>query len=242
MDISKNQSDLALALYKTGKPVILVLNEGRPRIIRDINDQAASVIQMYLPGNHGGDALANILFGDVNPSGRLPYTYPMFSNTPITYDHKPSENQEKMEGVYDYESKFAIQYPFGHGLSYTTFEYANLNLSAPSFAEGESLSVSIEVKNTGDINGKEAVLMYTSDLFASVTPNNKQLGDFDKISLKPGETKKVTFKITADDLKFIGRDMKWVTEPGDFKISIGGLEKQFEYKGNLDKMKKSSKS
>ncbi len=242
LDISVNQRALALALYETGKPVVLVLNEGRPRIIREINDQARAVLHMYLPGNHGGDALANILFGDVNPSGRLPYTYPMFSNTPITYDHKPSENQDKMEGVYDYESEFAIQYPFGHGLSYTTFEYANLSLSSPSFTEGGSITVSVDVKNSGDLNGKEAVLMYTSDLFASVTPNNKQLAGFDKISLKRGETKKVQFEIKAEDLQFIGRDMKWVTEPGEFKVSIGGLEQTFEYKKKEEKAMKCSKS
>jgi len=238
LDISKNQRDLALALYATGKPVIIVLNEGRPRIIREINDQAAAVLHVYLPGNHGGDALANILFGDVNPSGRLPYTYPMFSNTPITYDHKPSENQEKMEGVYDYESEYAVQYNFGHGLSYTKFDYANLSIDSPTLNEGGKIKISVDVTNSGDRPGMDAVLMYTSDLYASVTPDNKQLKGFKKIDLKPGETKKVDFEIEPKDLQFIGRDMKWITEPGEFKVTIGKLEKKFKF----EKAKKKSSS
>ena len=175
LNISSNQIDLAKALAKTGKPVILVLNEGRPRLISKFEQEMAAVVQLYLPGNFGGDAFAGVLYGDINPSGKLPYTYPMYANTLVTYDHKPSEEQAKMAGMYDYESDFAIQYPFGFGLSYTTFEYTGLTVSTKEINSDGSVTISLDVKNTGDRTGKEVVQLFISDLYASITPDVKRL-------------------------------------------------------------------
>ncbi|MTI31780.1 glycoside hydrolase family 3 N-terminal domain-containing protein, partial [Xanthovirga aplysinae] len=203
MYISENQSALGKALAATGKPVILILNEGRPRLISKFESEMAAVVQMYLPGNFGGVALADILFGDVNPSGKLPYTYPKYPNSLLTYDHQPSENQEKMEGVYDYESSFEIQYPFGHGLSYTSFEYSDLKINKAEFNADDVLEVSVKVTNTGDRSGKEVVQFYASDLFASVSPSVKRLKGFEKIELAPKESRVVSFQISAKDLAFV---------------------------------------
>ncbi|WP_255397215.1 glycoside hydrolase family 3 N-terminal domain-containing protein [Reichenbachiella sp. 5M10] len=221
LTLSSNQIDLAKALSKTGKPIILVLNEGRPRIIRDIAGLSHAIIQTYLPGNFGGDALADILFGKVNPSGKLPYTYPMYTNTLVTYDHKPSEEQDKMEGMYDYESDFAVQFPFGFGLSYTTFAYSDLQLSASSINATDELTVSVKLTNTGDREGKEVVQLYSSDLYASISPDLNRLRRFDKVSLKAGESKTISFTLTGRDLAFVGQDLNWVVEKGDFEIKIG---------------------
>lgn len=229
LNISKNQENLVLELQKLGKPIILVLNEGRPRIIREINDDAAGIVHLYLPGNHGGEALANILFGEVNPSGKLPYTYPKHANSPITYDHKPSENQERMAGAYDYESEVEVQYDFGHGLSYTDFKYANLRLNSKVLRPYETLKISVDVENIGFVEGKEVVMLFTSDLYASVTPDNKQLKGFEKIFLTPGQKKTVIFEIKPEDLAFIGRNGQWITEEGTFRASIGGLSEEFEF-------------
>ncbi|MDD3787383.1 MAG: glycoside hydrolase family 3 N-terminal domain-containing protein [Petrimonas sp.] len=222
LTLSANQTQLALALQKTGKPVILVLNEGRPRLIRTIEPGAKAVVQVYLPGNYGGDALADILSGDVNPSGKLPYTYPKFEQGLITYDHKPSQNiQGKMEGAYDYGAQTSVQYPFGFGLSYTTFEYSGLSVDKKEFAPGDEITVSVQVKNTGNVAGKEAVMLFSSDLVASLSPDVRRLRAFEKISLNPGETKTITLKLPAKDLAFVNENGKWTLEEGDFKLQVG---------------------
>ena len=224
LSLSENQIQLALALQKTGKPVILVLNEGRPRIIREIEPGSKAVMQLYLPGNYGADALADILAGDVNPSGKLPYTYPKFEQGLITYDHKPCQNiGQKMEGVYDYDAETAVQYPFGFGLSYTTFEYTNLIIDKKSFVPGDTITVTVDVKNTGEMAGKESVMLFTNDLVASITPDVRRLRAFRKINLQPGEQKTVALKIAADDLAFVNPDGKWTLEAGDFKFQVGNL-------------------
>jgi len=224
LTLSENQIQLALALQKTGKPVILVLNEGRPRIIRKIEPGSKAIVQLYLPGNYGADALADILAGEVNPSGKLPYTYPKFEQGLITYDHKPCQNiDQKMEGVYDYGAETSVQYPFGFGLSYTTFEYANLTIDRKSFVPGDTITVTVDVKNTGAMAGKETVMLFTSDLVASITPDVRRLRAFRKINLQAGEQKTVTLKIAADDLAFVNPEGKWTLEEGDFRFQIGNL-------------------
>ncbi|HCX24301.1 MAG: beta-glucosidase [Flammeovirgaceae bacterium] len=228
LNLSASQQKLAKLVTEIGKPVILVLNEGRPRLIHEIEPSLAAVVQLYLPGNFGGDALANVLSGEVNPSGKLPYTYPMFSNTLVTYDHKPSEEQNKMEGMYDYESDYAIQYPFGFGLSYTTFEYADLQLSDVVLEASDDLTVSVKVSNTGQVEGKEVVKLYISDRYASVTPDVKRLRRFEKVSLAPGETKTVKFQLSMEDLAFVGHDLNWQVEEGEFGLEVGGLHSSFE--------------
>ncbi len=224
LTLSENQIQLALALQKTGKPVILVLNEGRPRIIRKIEPDSKAIVQLYLPGNYGADALADILAGEVNPSGKLPYTYPKFEQGLITYDHKPCQNiDQKMEGVYDYGAETSVQYPFGFGLSYTTFEYANLTIDRKSFVPGDTITVTVDVKNTGAMAGKETVMLFTSDLVASITPDVRRLRAFRKINLQPGEQKTVTLKVAANDLAFVNPEGKWILEEGDFKFQVGDL-------------------
>lgn len=229
LSLSDNQMELAKAVAKTGKPIIMVLNEGRPRIVRTLVPSCQGVLQTYLPGNYGGKAIADILFGDANPSGKLPYTYPMYVNTLVTYDHKPSEFQAKMDGMYDYESDYAVQWPFGFGLSYTTFEYSNLTLSNDQLAENGVLTIGVTVKNTGARQGKEVVQLYTSDLYASITPDVNRLRGFEKITLLPGEEKTVNFTIKPEDISFINANLQRVTEPGDFEVTIGSLKKKFTY-------------
>jgi beta-glucosidase len=228
LSLSANQVALTQALVKTGKPVILVLNEGRPRLISAFEKDVQAVVQTYLPGNFGGDALAAILFGEINPSGKLPYTYPMYANTLVTYDHKPSEEQNKMQGMYDYESDFAIQYPFGFGLSYTTFEYSDLQVDKAVLNPEESFTVSVTVKNTGARAGKEVIQLFTSDLYASMTPDVKRLRGFDKILLTPGQSQKVTFTVKARDLAFVNKDLRWTVEAGDYEVSIGTLKTKIQ--------------
>lgn len=222
--ISENQTELALALAETGKPVILVLNEGRPRLISKFEHKMAAVIQTYLPSNYGGLALADVVFGDSNPSGKLPYTYPMFPNSLVTYDYKPSEKQEKMEGLYDYESDMAIQYEFGYGLSYTTFEYSDFKVSSNDFSAKDAIQVSVKVSNTGDRSGQEVIMLFSSDLVASISPDNKRLRRFEKIDLKAGESKEVVFEINAKDLAFYNYDNQLVAEKGEFLLKIKDLE------------------
>lgn len=222
LTLSANQRNLVKALAATGKPVILVLNEGRPRIINDIEPLAKAVVHVMLPGNYGGDALANLLAGDVNFSGKLPYTYPKYINSLATYDYKPCENVGQMAGNYNYDAVMDVQWPFGFGLSYTSYAYSNLKVDKSSFAPGDVITVSIDVTNTGSVEGKESVLLYSSDLVASSTPDIKRLRGFDKISLKPGETKTVTLKLAADDLAFVGYDGLWRLEKGDFVLACGG--------------------
>ncbi len=219
--LSENQRNLVKALAKTGKPIILVLNEGRPRLIADIEPLAKAVVDILIPGNYGGDALANLLAGDANFSGKMPYTYPREINSLNTYDYKVSEEVGTMAGAYNYDAKVSLQWPFGYGLSYTTFEYANLKVDKASFTADDILTVSVDVKNTGDRVGKEAVLLYSSDLIASIVPDNKRLRDFTKIELLPGETKTVTFQLPAKNLAFVGADGRWTLEEGDFVLKIG---------------------
>ena len=221
--LSENQRNLVKALAKTGKPIILVLNEGRPRLIADIEPLAKAVVDILIPGNYGGDALANLLAGDANFSGKLPYTYPREINSLNTYDYKVSEEVGTMEGAYNYDAKVSLQWPFGFGLSYTTFEYSNLKVDKAQFTADDVLTVTVDVKNAGSRAGKEAVLLYSSDLVASVVPDNRRLRDFTKIELQPGETKTITFQLPAKSLAFVGADGKWTLEEGDFILKIGSL-------------------
>lgn len=219
--LSENQRTLVKKLAETGKPVILVLNEGRPRLVADIEPLASAVIDVILPGNYGGDALANLMSGQVNFSAKLPFTYPREINSLANYDYKVSEEVGTMQGVYNYDAKVSLQWPFGYGLSYTSFTYNNLRIDRTDFSEDDILTVSIDVTNSGKTAGKESVLLYSSDLVASLTPDNRRLRDFTKISLEPGETKTVTFQLPAKKLAFVGKDGKWRLEKGDFIIKIG---------------------
>ncbi len=219
--LSKNQRDLVKELAKTGKPVILVLNEGRPRLIADIEPLAKAVIDILIPGNYGADALANLLAGDANFSAKMPYTYPREINSLNTYDYKVSEEVGTMAGAYNYDAKVSLQWPFGFGLSYTTYEYSNLKVDKKNFTANDVLTVTVDVKNTGARAGKEAVLLYSSDIVASVVPDNKRLRDFTKIELQPGETKTVTFQLPASKLAFVGADGRWTLEEGDFVLKVG---------------------
>lgn len=222
LNLSENQLDLVKALSKTGKPIILILNEGRPRLIASIEPLAKAVVNIMLPGNYGGDALANLLAGDANFSGKMPYTYPKEINSLITYDYKPCEHIGKqMEGAYNYDAQVSVQWAFGYGLSYTTFEYSNLKVNQPNFNANNELVFTVDVKNTGNRVGKESVLLFSSDLVASLTPDNRRLRAFEKVELKPGETKTVTLKVKASDLAFVGYDGKWILEKGDFRIQAG---------------------
>ena len=218
--LSENQRNLVKALAQTGKPVILVLNEGRPRLIADIEPLAQGVIDILIPGNMGGDALVNLVSGKSNFSGKMPYTYPKEINSLANYDFKKSEEVGTMEGAYDYNAKITQQWGFGYGLSYTSYQYSNLKVSQSDFRHGDIIKVSVDVKNTGKVAGKESVLLFSSDLIASMVPDGRRLRAFNKIELQPGETKTVTFDLNADDLAFVGYDGKWRLEEGDFKLMI----------------------
>lgn len=222
LTLSENQRNLVKALAKTGKPVILVLNEGRPRIIADIEPLSKAVVNVMLPGNYGGDALANLVAGDANFSGKMPYTYPKEINSLITYDYKPCEHIGKqMEGAYNYDAVVNVQWAFGYGLSYTTFAYSNLKVDKTSFTADDVLTFTVDVKNTGNLAGKESVLLFSSDLVASLTPDNRRLRAFDKVELQPGETKTVTLKVKGSDWAFVGYDGRWILEAGDFRMQVG---------------------
>ena len=218
--LSENQRNLVKALAQTGKPVILVLNEGRPRLIADIEPLAQGIIDILIPGNMGGDALANLVSGKSNFSGKMPYTYPKEINSLANYDFKKSEEVGTMEGAYDYNAKITQQWGFGYGLSYTTYKYSNLKVSQSDFRHGDIIKVSVDVKNTGKVAGKESVLLFSSDLIASMVPDGRRLRAFDKVELQPGETKTMTFELKADDLAFVGWNGKWRLEEGDFKLMI----------------------
>ena len=218
--LSENQRNLVKALAQTGKPVILVLNEGRPRLIADIEPLAQGIINILIPGNMGGDALANLVSGKSNFSGKMPYTYPKEINSLANYDFKKSEEVGTMEGAYDYNAKITQQWGFGYGLSYTSYKYSNLKVSRSDFRHGDIIKVSVDVKNTGKVAGKESVLLFSSDLIASVVPDGRRLRAFDKVELQPGETKTMTFELKADDLAFVGWNGKWRLEEGDFKLMI----------------------
>ena len=218
--LSENQRNLVKALAQTGKPVILVLNEGRPRLIADIEPLAQGIIDILIPGNMGGDALVNLVSGKSNFSGKMPYTYPKEINSLANYDFKKSEEVGTMEGAYDYNAKITQQWGFGYGLSYTSYQYSNLKVSKSDFRHGDIIKVSVDVKNTGKVAGKESILLFSSDLVASMVPDRRRLRAFDKVELQPGETKTVTFELKADDLAFVGWDGKWRLEEGDFKLMI----------------------
>ena len=218
--LSENQRNLVKELAKTGKPVILVLNEGRPRLIADIEPLAQGIIDILIPGNMGGDALVNLVSGKCNFSGKMPYTYPKEINSLANYDFKKSEEVGTMEGAYDYNAKITQQWGFGYGLSYTTYKYSNLKVSQSDFRHGDIITVSVDVKNTGKVAGKESVLLFSSDLIASMVPDGRRLRAFDKVELQPGETKTMIFELKADDLAFVGWNGKWRLEEGDFKLMI----------------------
>ena len=218
--LSENQRNLVKALAQTGKPVILVLNEGRPRLIADIEPLAQGIVNILIPGNMGGDALANLVSGKSNFSGKMPYTYPKEINSLANYDFKKSEEVGTMEGAYDYNAKITQQWGFGYGLSYTSYKYSNLKVSQSDFRHGDIIKVSVDVKNTGKVAGKESVLLFSSDLIASMVPDGRRLRAFDKVELQPGETKTMTFELKADDLAFVGWNGKWRLEEGDFKLMI----------------------
>ena len=223
LNLSGNQKSLVKMVAAYDRPVIMVLNEGRPRIINDIEPNVDAVIDVMLPGNFGGDALAALVSGDENFSGKLPFTYSKYVNALHTYDYKVSENVQTMEGMYNYDAVMDVQWPFGHGLSYTEFEYSDLKaVSGSSFVSGDVLAFEVTVKNTGDRKGKESVLLYSSDLVASVVPDVKRLRQFTKIELEPGESRTVRLEFPADELAFVGRDGKWRLEAGQFRISCGG--------------------
>ena len=230
LTISANQSKLVKALATTGKPIILILNEGRPRIINELEPLADAVIDILLPGNYGGDALANILAGDVNPSAKMPYTYPRHEAALTTYDYRVSEEMDKMEGAYDYNAVVSVQWPFGYGLSYTTFEYSNFQTDKSSFTAEDDLHFSIDVTNTGKYAGKEVVMLFSSDLVASLTPENRRLRAFKKVELQPGETQTVTLSIKGSDLAFVNSDGQWVLEQGDFRMQCGNQVLTITYK------------
>ena len=221
LNLSMNQQNLVKALAATGKPVILILNEGRPRLIKDIEPLAKAVVNVMLPGNYGGDALANLLAGDANFSGKMPYTYPKHINALATYDYKPCENIGQMGGNYNYDSVMDIQWPFGFGLSYTTYTYSNLKVDKAQFTADDELTFTVDVTNTGSVAGKESVLLYSKDLVASSTPDNIRLRNFEKVSLNPGETKTVTMKLKGSDLAFVNYYGQWTLEKGDFKVKCG---------------------
>lgn len=221
LTLSENQRNLVKELAKTGKPIILILNEGRPRLITDIEPLAKGVIDIFLPGNYGADALANLMAGDANFSAKMPYTYPREINSLNTYDYKASEEVGTMSGAYNYDAKVSLMWPFGYGLSYTKYEYSNLKVDKSTFNSDDVLTVTVDVKNVGNVDGKEPVLMYSSDLVASIVPDNKRLRSFTKVDLKAGESKTVTFSLPARELAFVGADGKWIIEEGDFVIKIG---------------------
>lgn len=222
LNLSSNQKELVKGLAKTGKPVVMVLNEGRPRIINDIEPLAKAVVDIMLPGNYGGDALASLISGKENFSGKLPFTYSKYVNSLHTYDYKVSENVQTMDGLYNYDATMDVQWPFGAGLSYTSFEYSGLKSISPvQFNADDMLTFEVTVKNTGSVKGKEAVLMFSSDIIASKVPDVKRLRQFTKVELNPGESKIVRLEIPAHELAFVGHDGKWRLEKGQFRIACG---------------------
>ena len=224
--LSENQRNLVKELYKVGKPIVLVLNEGRPRLVADIEPLCSAVVDVLLPGNYGGDALAELLVGEANFSAKMPYTYPREINSLNTYDYKVSEEVETMAGAYDYDAKVSLQWPFGYGLSYTTYDYQNLRVDKTVFGPDDVLTVNVDVKNTGSRAGKEAVLLYSSDLVASIVPDNRRLRDFTKVALEPGQTKTVTFQLPARNLAFVGADGRWTLEEGEFVLTVSRAQQK----------------
>jgi len=231
LEMPRAQLDLVKAVAKAGKPVILVLASSRPRVITEIEPLATGILMAYLPGNEGGPALADILFGDVNPSGKLPMTYPRHTGTLLTYDHTKADSRDAGFGF----EGFDPLYEFGHGLSYTNFAYSDLTLSADTLSGKETLTVDVTVTNTGARSGKEVVELYSADLVASVVPTVKQLRRFAKIELAPGTSQTVQFFLDADDLAFVDAENRTVTERGDFELVAGDLTARFFYRKGNDK-------
>ena len=223
LTLPEPQLKLAEAVAAAGKPVVIVLVEGRPRIINRIADGAGAILLAYNPSNEGGQAVADVLFGDYNPAGRLPFTYPRHPNALLNYDHKSYENQNTTFGL----TPFNPQFPFGHGLSYTTFKYDGLRLSRKTLGEQDKLTVNLTVTNTGRRAGDEVVLLYLRDLVASITPPDKRLRRFARVRLEPGQTRTLTFELERDDLSFIGHNNRPVVEPGEFEVLVGGLTEKF---------------
>jgi beta-glucosidase len=217
------QLRLAEAIEATGKPVVLVLVEGRPRVINRIVDKAQAILMAYNPGNEGGVAVADVLTGDYNPSGRLPFTYPRTVNGLVTYDHKLFETEATSYG----NMAFNPQFEFGHGLSYTTYAYSDLRLGQKSLPSNGTESVSVTVKNTGTRAGKETLILYVRDVVASIAPPGKRVRRFAKVYLEPGESRTLTFTLRPEDLSFIGADNRPVVEPGDFEVMVGDLDDTF---------------
>ncbi len=235
MAISPNQQALAEALAATGKPVVLVLSEGRARIISSFADRMKAVLHTYLPGTEGASAIADILYGNVNPSGKLPYTYPKYANAMTTYDHKVSESVGTMQGAYDYNAVVSVQWAFGYGLSYTTFEYSDLKVEAGrEFEAGDVIKICVTVRNTGSRAGKESVLLFINDDVASVVPDARRLRDFEKISLAPGESRRVVFEIPAERLAFVGRDGEWHLEKGSYTVQCDRLVERLDCTADAD--------
>ena len=226
LTLSENQRQMVKALAESGKPIVLVLNEGRPRLITDIEPLATAVVHTFLPGNYGGDALANLLAGDTNFSGRMPYTYPKFHGAFSTYDSKPCENVATMEGAYNYDARTDVLYSFGQGISYTNVKYDNLTYNI----QGDDLTFTIDVENVGDRAVKEPVLLFVSDLVATLTPDVKRLRAFEKVDLAAHERKTVTLRIKKSDLAYVNTDLKWIVEPGEFKAAIANQSVVFEIK------------
>lgn len=221
LDLPACQQDIVRAAAKAGKPIVLVLNEGRPRIIRDIEPLCDAIIDIFLPGNYGGDALARLVGGKANFSAKMPMSYPKFGQSLTTYDYKPCEQTDVMEGAYNYDAVVSQQWAFGYGLSYTSFAYNNLKADKETFTANDVLTVSVDVTNTGNVAGKEPVLLFASDLVASCTPDNRRLRAFDKVELQPGETKTVTFTLPASALAFTDECGKWLIEEGGFRFQAG---------------------
>jgi len=227
LTLSRNQLDLVKALAATGKPLVLVLNEGRPRIITEIEPLAKAVVDALLPSNYGGVALANLLAGDANFSARLPFTYPKYTGSTTTYDYKPCESQGQMDGAYNYDARIEELYPFGHGLSYTTFRYSDLKVDRNRFTVKDTLTFTVDVTNTGKVAGKEPVLLYVTDQVASITPDNRRLRAFDKVYIEPGQTVTVSLRVPASELAFVGEDCHWIIEEGDFTAAVSTLSVPF---------------
>lgn len=220
------QLKLAKELAKTGKPIILILNLGRPRLISDIEALMSAVVNVYLPGNFGGDALSDIISGNVNPSGKLPYTYPLYPNSLLPYYYKPSEVQNNAQGAYNYVGEVNNLYDFGFGLSYSEFVYSNLKINKEEFNSIDTIKVSVNIENTSEIDGFETIQLYSSDLYASITPDIKRLRDFSKVEIKAGETKTIIFDLPVDNLAFVNLNNDYIVEPGKFKLTIDKLSKE----------------
>lgn len=223
LNLSAKQQELVRVLSRTGKPVVLAYSGGRPRVIREIEPLSDAVVALMLPGNYGGDAFASLVAGDVNFSGKLPFTWPKYTAGYAPYDYKVSENVATMEGEYNYDAKMDSQWQFGEGLSYTSFEYSSLYCDRTEFSSDDVLTFTVDVKNVGNRAGKEAVLLFTSDMYASEVPDVRRLRAFDKVAVEPGQTQKVTLSVKASDLAFVGQDGRWRLEKGDFRVACGPL-------------------